>query len=70
MHTNAAGVTTHYVAEGDPIPTDLPDEVVFVGPGSGEKTEPEPEKPQAEAAKPKPEVKAETGKPKADKKEA
>ena len=33
---NAAGIATQYVAEGDPVPTDLPPEVQLVGPGSSE----------------------------------
>jgi hypothetical protein len=41
MHSNAAGVHTHYVAEGQELPSDLPDEVVLVGPGVAE-PEPEP----------------------------
>src|SRR5262249_5928971 len=31
---NAAGVATNYVAEGQPVPTDLPPEVLLVGPGA------------------------------------
>ena len=38
---NAEGNATHYVAEGDPVPDDLPPGVRMVGPGAP--AEPEPE---------------------------
>jgi hypothetical protein len=50
MHSNAAGVHTHYVAEGQELPSDLPDEVVLVGPGVAE-PEPEPAPKPARAAR-------------------
>jgi len=68
VHTNQTGLSTHYVAEGDPIPTDLPDEVVFVGPGSGEETEEDVA--EAKAGKPKPAAKAEPAKGKDGEKRA
>lgn len=33
-HVNPDGTATHYVAEGDPVPADLPDGVQLVGPGA------------------------------------
>ena len=56
MHTNAAGVTTVHVPEGQPEPTELHPDVVLVGPGSGEQAadvveEAKPKrKPKAKAA--------------------
>jgi hypothetical protein len=49
VHTSAAG-TTVYVAEGQPVPTELHPDVVLVGPGSGEEVD-VAEKAKAEAAK-------------------
>src|SRR5712664_2809512 len=37
---SAEGGATHYVAEGDPVPADLPPDVRLVGPGAA--AEPEP----------------------------
>jgi hypothetical protein len=42
MKTNAAGVTTVYVAEGQVVSDALHPDVVLVGPGSDEEVEPSP----------------------------
>ena len=38
---NAEGAATHYVAEGDPVPDDLPPGVRLVGPGAPDEPEPD-----------------------------
>src|SRR5258706_4219364 len=42
VKTSSAGGSTLYLAEGQPVPADLPDGVVLVGPGSGEVTDEAP----------------------------
>lgn len=59
---SAEAGATHYVAEGDPVPDDLPAGVRLVGPGAP-KPKPKP-KAKAEAEKaPEPEAEAETPEP-------
>lgn len=45
---SAEGGATHYVAEGQPVPDDLPPEVRLVGPGAPAPAQPEPEPEPAE----------------------
>jgi hypothetical protein len=56
---SAEGGATHYVAQGDPVPGDLPDGVRLVGPGAPVPDEPEPE--AAEPDDPEAEAEGEAG---------
>jgi len=59
---SAEAGATHYVAEGDPVPDDLPDGVRLVGPGAPQDV-PEPDVPAEPAPEvtPEPELAAEDG---------
>jgi len=56
---NAEGAATHYLAEGEPVPDDLPEGVRLVGPGAPAVPEPDVQDEPEPAATPEPDDAAE-----------